>query len=163
MNLVNDIHDGILRLDESAARGVKSKGSVETCISRVFMNIFGIDRFPGIFMKAAGLLYSFAGPFHPYIDGNKRTALVVAHVFLLVNGYSFYYPPNALQFMLSVAQDKINDTKEIAKWLEQGCIKNELYSMEEDTRLQRLHNRNLSLYGMFEISLQLKKKQNDVS
>jgi death on curing protein len=45
---------------------------------------------------------------HPFIDGNKRTALAVALVFLDINGFSFNCPENDLyEMMMSVASGEI--------------------------------------------------------
>lgn len=158
VQLVNDIHDGILRLDRFPAPGLKSKGSVEACINRIFMAVYGVEQFPGVLLKAAGLLYSFAGPFHPYIDGNKRTALVLTKVFLLVNGYFFYYPSNTEEFIHLVAQDKI-DEQEIVEWLGNASMKNELHGIDEDIKVQYFRERRISI-DWFELSLQLEKKLN---
>jgi death on curing protein len=160
---VDDIHEGICRLDKAAARGVKSKGIVESCINYVFMEVYGIGRFPGVMKKAAGLLRSFAGPFHPYIDANKRTAILLTQVFLLVNGYNFHYPSreNTLKFLVSIAEGRIYDIEEISKWLEGSSLKNTLFTLDEETRLK--YFQNLPLGEMFELTLELERKLNGSS
>jgi hypothetical protein len=128
------------------------------------MEIYDIEPFPGILRKAAGLLYSFAGPFHPYVDGNKRTALILVQVFLLVNGYSFHVPEkeNTLKFVIAIAQDQINDIGRIAKWLEASSVKNELFALDEETKLKLVQNKPTSLYD-FELTLKLERKLNGSS
>ena len=51
---------------------------------------------------------------HPFLDGNKRTALVAALVFLGMNGISFSRPKEVFwEVMLSVAEGKMSK-KELA-------------------------------------------------
>ena len=47
---------------------------------------FGIDKYPGVFKKAAMLWYFFTKG-HCFIDGNKRVGMQAAIVFLEINGY----------------------------------------------------------------------------
>jgi len=47
--------------------------------------VFGVQRFPTIFDKAAAYCF-FIITMHPFLDGNKRTALVAAITFLLDHG-----------------------------------------------------------------------------
>jgi len=52
---------------------------------------------------------------HPFLDGNKRTALVAAMVFLGMNGISFSNPKEIfIEVMLSVADGRM-DKKELAE------------------------------------------------
>lgn len=47
---------------------------------------FGREAYPTIWLKAAYYLQKIAKK-HVFADGNKRTALEAAHIFLLLNGY----------------------------------------------------------------------------
>jgi death on curing protein len=54
---------------------------------------------------------------HPFLDGNKRTAFVVAGVFLLLNGYELVAGNSEkVRVMLSVADGTISEPK-LAAWL----------------------------------------------
>ena len=57
---------------------------------------FGKELYPGIHLKAAvyvrTLIYS-----HPFIDGNKRTAMSAASIFLENNGYSIVAREGAIE------------------------------------------------------------------
>ena len=62
--------------------------------------------YPGIFMKASVLMHSFAGPFHPFIEGNKRTALLLTDLFLTINGYSFTFPIDVVDYLGFIGEVK---------------------------------------------------------
>ena len=49
--------------------------------------VFGFDKYPSPYQKAAMLLYFFAKD-HCFVDGNKRVAITCAGFFLLLNGYA---------------------------------------------------------------------------
>ena len=61
---------------------------------------------------------------HPFVDGNKRTALLVTNVYLGINGYTLMLPLSAVRFSVKIAQVKETDQKtidrllrKIAKWI----------------------------------------------
>lgn len=49
------------------------EGMIEGCLERAMTYVYGFRPFPRLFLRAAALLYSFI-VFHPFVDGNKRTA-----------------------------------------------------------------------------------------
>jgi len=54
---------------------------------------------------------------HPFVDGNKRVALMVMYVFLEINGYRLDAPEvEAVDEMLRLAAGKL-DEKELSGWL----------------------------------------------
>lgn len=54
--------------------------------SRLQATFGGYDLYPSLFSKAAALIHSLVLN-HPFIDGNKRTAMVSTARFLFINGY----------------------------------------------------------------------------
>ena len=59
---------------------------------------------------------------HPFIDGNKRTGLVSALIFLELNNIQFIAEENHIEEMvLNVAKGKVFKP-EIAPWLEKNSI-----------------------------------------
>jgi death on curing protein len=55
---------------------------------------------------------------HPFIDGNKRTALVAAELFLALNGFELQASDEeCVMITLSLAAGEINET-ELAAWFE---------------------------------------------
>jgi death-on-curing protein len=70
---------------------------------------------------AASCAYGIATN-HPFIDGNKRTALVVAVTFLRINGVSLSAPlEDTYLIFLGVAAGEIGE-EELARWLEENCV-----------------------------------------
>jgi len=58
---------------------------------------------------------------HPFVDGNKRVALMVMYVFLEINGYRLDAPEvEAVDRMLRLASGKL-DEKELSGWLKANC------------------------------------------
>ena len=103
-----EIHDEIIFRYEGA-NGVLSEATLH------FM-IFKVNRIKKIFRRAATILHAI-GSQHPFVDGNKRTALVVAENVLGQEGYFIAADDDAVvEFMLAVASYKI-DPDEIERWL----------------------------------------------
>ncbi|GGJ37720.1 type II toxin-antitoxin system death-on-curing family toxin [Deinococcus roseus] len=65
--------------------GVRDQGLLESALAQPFLSAFGEERYVGLFQKAAAYWY-FLARNHPFIDGNKRTALTTALVFLQMHG-----------------------------------------------------------------------------
>ena len=54
---------------------------------------------------------------HPFIDGNKRVALMVMYVFLEINGYQLDAPEvEAVEVMLNLASDDMTEN-DLALWI----------------------------------------------
>lgn len=84
------IHDELIHkfwTDSEAMgpRGVKNRGLLESAVARPFQTAFGEDGYPDIADKAAALFHSLISN-HPFHDGNKRTAVISLHHFLIANG-----------------------------------------------------------------------------
>jgi death-on-curing protein len=74
--------------------------------------------YPDVFSTAAALLESLVQS-HPFVDGNKRTAIVSAGLFLLQNRRRLTAAQNELErFALRVALKELT-LEEMAAWLEE--------------------------------------------
>jgi len=103
-----EIHDEII-LKFDGANGILSESTIH------FM-VYRINKTKDIFRRAATALHAI-GSQHPFVDGNKRTALVVAENVLGHEGYYIAADEDAIvEFMLSVASYK-SEPDEIEKWL----------------------------------------------
>jgi death-on-curing protein len=77
------IHDEQLA-EHGGAAGVRDAGAFESAMARpVHLASYGE---PDIAALAAAYAFGLARN-HAFVDGNKRTAYVVAEIFLAVNGY----------------------------------------------------------------------------
>jgi death on curing protein len=155
LNVTKNIHDVVIK--DGGERGIKSEGILIACLERPFTKTYGYEAFPTIFKKAAALLHSIAGPFHPFIDGNKRTALVLISLFLWINGYSFTFPKDSVEFTLSIAKGEIKSIRKISIWIKKTCAKNSIYALDDYTRLLLLNDINFPVSDRNKIILQLKK------
>jgi len=80
--------------------------------------VFRVNKIKDIFRRAATILHAI-GSQHPFVDGNKRTALVVAENVLGRQGYYIAADEDIIvEFMLAVASYKC-EPDEIERWLKE--------------------------------------------
>ncbi|TGX52642.1 type II toxin-antitoxin system death-on-curing family toxin [Sphingomonas gei] len=70
--------------EHGGAQGVRDMNMLESAMARPLNLIAYGD--PGIAELAASYAFGIARN-HPFVDGNKRTAVVVSETFLVLNGY----------------------------------------------------------------------------
>jgi death on curing protein len=76
---------------------------------------------PDVAALAASYAFGIARN-HPFIDGNKRTALVTAGVFLLENGYELVAPEaDAVVTILALAAGELSE-EALAGWIRANII-----------------------------------------
>lgn len=61
-------------------------GLLESAAGLPQQSAFGVDAYPGMHLKAAALFRSLIRN-HPFLDGNKRTAVTAVNVFYGLNGW----------------------------------------------------------------------------
>jgi death-on-curing protein len=94
--------------------GVRDMGLLESALARP-QNLFAYGD-PDAADLAAAYAFGVARN-HPFVDGNKRVAWLIAVTFLDVNGIDFDADMvEALHAMLALAEGRI-DEKEFAAWL----------------------------------------------
>ena len=76
-------HDEQL-VEHGGAAGLRDRSMLESALARP-LNLVAYEE-PDIADLAASYAFGIARN-HPFVDGNKRTALVVSETFLLINGY----------------------------------------------------------------------------
>ena len=59
------------------------------------------DNIPDIYSKTASILE--ARRWHPFVDGNKRTLLLVTKSYLKLNGYLSLFPLRILRYVIGIA------------------------------------------------------------
>ena len=104
-------------IDETGgSHGVRDLGLLLSAVGRPQASFEGRDLYPDLFSKAAALLDSLIRN-HPFIDGNKRTGVAAAGLFLVRNGYRLAASNIDLEELaLGVAQSIIT-AEEVALWL----------------------------------------------
>ena len=107
---VLDIH--ALQLDRyGGAGGVRDLGLLESAVAQPQASAEGVFLHEDLFVMAAAYLFHLVSN-HPFIDGNKRTGLLAALVFLDINGISIDHESEALyDLTMAVASGRAGKTK----------------------------------------------------
>lgn len=99
--------------EHGGGEGLRDDGLLQSALQRP-INKFAYDN-PDLFDLAAAYAYGVARN-HPFVDGNKRTALVASRTFLLINGYQITASKeDRLTTFLNLAAGTITET-ELAAW-----------------------------------------------
>jgi death on curing protein len=113
IDIVLDFHAEQLALF-GGAEGMRDRGLLESALARP-INKFGYGE-TGIAELAAAYGFGIARN-HPFIDGNKRTALASMIVFLGINGLDLDAPQETTTAMiLSLAAGEITEDV-LARWI----------------------------------------------
>jgi len=103
-----EIHDRII-IKYGGSGGVLNEGTLD-------LLVYKINRADDVFKQAALILHTIAAQ-HPFIDGNKRTALVTAENVLRGAGYYLHSDVDEIvDFMQKIAEYKCT-VKTIEKWI----------------------------------------------
>jgi death-on-curing protein len=95
--------------------GVRDQGLLESALARrQNLHAYG-DNIDLVSLSAS---YAFGiAKNHPFLDGNKRTALVVAITFLNVNGYDFDAPPSETYSQFLGLAEGIVSEDGLSRWI----------------------------------------------
>ena len=108
-----EIHQ-VIQKQYNVPQGSNS-GLLYSIVERPSLNIYSHVPFQGVYSKCASIVESLI-KWHPFIDGNKRTALTVARAYMVRNGYNMVIPLSAPRFSVLVAQDR-KDLNQIVNWI----------------------------------------------
>lgn len=114
--ILSYIHDQIIEAS-GGSKGFHNQGLVKSSLARPNHSVMGEDAYIDIFSKAAALLDSIARN-HGFRDGNKRTAMAAASLYLSQNDIELSFTNQEYEdIMLHVVNDKPS-IDEIKRWLE---------------------------------------------
>ena len=103
--------------ETGGSHGVRDLGMLLSALGRPPASYDQRDLHPDIFTMVAALMDSLIRN-HPFIDGNKRTGLAAAAMFLHINGFGLNITNAELEmFTLEVAQSQ-HSIDEIAVWFQ---------------------------------------------
>lgn len=91
---------------------------LNVCVNRPNTRLFGKTIYPHILQKAAVNMHSIIH-FHPFVDGNKRMALLSTYYYLIWNGYTLIIPYDADDFTIKVAREHLG-LNPILDWLKKN-------------------------------------------
>lgn len=110
-------------VDETGGlHGVRDYNAIQSVVEQPRQAVFGKELYPTMFLKAAVYARNIIAH-HPFLDGNKRTGITVASVFLSDNGHAIEAREGEFYGLaLHVAEDKW-EYEEIAAWFESHTTK----------------------------------------
>ncbi len=112
------IHDQLIKRF-GGSFGLRDLGLLESAAARPMVTFDEVDLYPTVFEKAAAILHSLLKN-HPFVDGNKRTALVSAGLLLKLNGYRLVNKHREeLEFAIKVENEGLS-FEEIVAWFEEN-------------------------------------------
>lgn len=115
------IHDQMVKRF-GGSLGIRDIGLVESAVARPMSTFGGEYLYQTIFDKAAALLQSLLKN-HPFVDGNKRTALTSAGLFLKKNCYKLVNQhQEEVEFAVRVDNGNLT-VEQISNWLKEHSIK----------------------------------------
>lgn len=101
--------------------GVRDLDLLLSAVARPRSSVGERDAYQTIYEKAAALLDTICRN-HPFVDGNKRTGITAASLFLAVNGYRVTASNDELvAFTVAVAAER-PEIGEIARWFEDHSV-----------------------------------------
>jgi death-on-curing protein len=104
--------------EHGGSPGLREEGLLLSALARPLnLMVYG-DSAPDLPALAAAYAYGIARN-HPFVDGNKRTALVAARTFLLINGVDMEASQEEKYITFSrMASGEVGDA-ELAEWIRQ--------------------------------------------
>lgn len=108
------IHDRIIERT-GGKHGLRDLALLESALASPFATFNGKDLYEDVFMKAAALMFGIIKN-HPFIDGNKRTGVALAAIYLEIEGWSLTAGQDSVvHFAIGVAEGRI-EIPEMAEW-----------------------------------------------
>lgn len=97
--------------------GLRDLGRLEAAIATQTQNVFGQELYPRVLDKASAIMRAIVAD-HPFVDGNKRTAMLAGLTLIEVNGLIFSAKLGEIEdFAVRIAVEHL-DIPEIVHWLE---------------------------------------------
>ena len=107
-------------VEHGGSAGLRDRGLLESALARP-RNQASYGE-PSAFDLAAAYAFGIAKN-HPFVDGNKRVALVTSVTFLELNGWRFLATEEeAAVAFLDLAGGRLTE-RELSRWLETNCRK----------------------------------------
>ncbi len=114
-----ELHALVIAQTEGS-QGLRDLGRLEAALATQTQAVFGEELYLTLAEKAAALIRGIVAD-HPFIDGNKRTAMLVGITFLESNQKKFHAAKGEIEdFAVRIAIERL-DIAVIAAWLEAHC------------------------------------------
>jgi death-on-curing protein len=107
--------------ETGGSHGLRDLGLLESAAARPRATFGGKDLYADLFSKAAALMDSLVHN-HPFADGNKRTGITAAALFLARSGYRLTTTNPQLEAFTQQVAEARPDMAEIADWLQAHSV-----------------------------------------
>jgi death-on-curing protein len=104
VEVILDLHEQIVEEGDTTEPGVRSEDAIESALQYVSTGFF--DEAPTTIHEKAVHLMRLLVADHPFVDGNKRTALRTVVVFYMLNGHMFEYGDEIRALLRRFATDE---------------------------------------------------------
>jgi death-on-curing protein len=102
--------------EHGGGEGIRDEGLLQSALARPQNLLAYSDPSPDLASLAAAYAYGIARN-HPFVDGNKRTALIVTRLFLLVNGMDLVATQEEkYSIFLALAAGELSE-EDLANWV----------------------------------------------
>lgn len=106
--------------EHGGSPGIRDEGLLESAITRPQQK-WHYDPKADLASLAAAYAFGIAKN-HPFVDGNKRVALVAAYTFLAINDFELEAPePEAVTLILGTADGSVSEA-DLASWIRSHLI-----------------------------------------
>ena len=111
-----ELHTLVIK-ETGGSIGLRDLGRLESSIATQSQNVFGQELYLNLEDKAAAIIRSIIAD-HPFVDGNKRTAIIAGLTFLKLNNINFKFANGEIEdYAVKVAADHL-DIPQISIWLQ---------------------------------------------
>ncbi len=118
-----ELHDELIKVGGGDC-GLQNESSIDFALSRIKYNNTKEEFFYNL-----ALLLRNISELHPFLDGNKRTGLVLIEILLISNNLKLNINEKKKEkFILAVAQGQYSDLKKLSKFLEKNAKKMKQYN-----------------------------------
>jgi death-on-curing protein len=101
--------------EHGGAQGLRDEGLLDSALARP-LNLFHYEGVEDIARLAATCCFGVAKN-HPFVDGNKRAALIALGLFLKANGFNLTAPqPDTFRTILALAAGELGE-EALAAWV----------------------------------------------
>ncbi|WP_425494364.1 type II toxin-antitoxin system death-on-curing family toxin [Natronoglomus mannanivorans] len=121
VELILGLHEQIVEEGDITEPGVRSEDTIESALQYVSEGYFG--QVPQTLDEKAVHLLRLLVADHPFVDGNKRTALRTVVVFYMMNGYTFDYGDEVRALLHRFANDEAEVDIETAVIYFRACAR----------------------------------------
>lgn len=99
-------------------KGIHDMGLLESAVHAPFQTFAGQELYPDLYTKAARLCFGITKN-HPFVDGNKRTAIHAMLVYLAVNSVELEYDDDDLEDTIIAVSSSDMSCDALVKWLKE--------------------------------------------